>query len=182
VEGRAENSAGLCNAVGRVLLETGDTSGASDWYDRGWSTIEKSSLAPEQRTIWQVRHRHAQARIAAQRREPRRAATLADETRALMDSDPANAEHYKAIYPYLIGYLRLQERKYPEAIEQLALAETDQPFIQYLMAEAYARSRDRANARIWYEKALRSGAGLDSESAIVRPLAAAWLAKNPAGS
>lgn len=181
-EKRPDSAAGVCNAVGRVLLETGESSAAEVWYDRAWQLADGSAMKPEEKTIWKVRHLHAQARIAAQRREFRRAEALATEMRTLMDSDAANAEHYAVIYPYLMGYIRLQERKYDEAIAFLRQAETDRAFIQYLLGEAYARSRDRANARIWYEKALASGAGLDLESAVVRPQASAWLAKNPAGS
>ena len=67
-------------------------------------------------------------------------------------------------------------------IEQLTKSETDRAYIQYLIADSYARLRQTENARAWFGKALASASGLDPESAIVRPLAAAWLAKNPAGS
>lgn len=181
-EGRADSAAAASNATGRVLLETGDAAAAESWYERGWQIISGSSLKPEEKTIWQVRRLHAAARIAAQRREFRRAQTIAEEARLLMETDAANGDHYKQIYPYLIGYIRWQERKFGEAIGLLEQADTDLPFIQYLIADCHARSRDRANARLWYERALASGSGLDAESSVVRPLATAWLAKNPAGS
>jgi hypothetical protein len=68
------------------------------------------------------------------------------------------------------------------AATRLAGADTVQPFIRYLLAGSYAGSRDRVNARLSYEKAPASSAGLDVESVIVRPFASAWLTKNPAGS
>lgn len=180
--GRPEMAAAACNAVGRVLLETGSSGPALEWYDRGWGIVQGSSMKAEERPIWQVRHLHGAARVAAQRRETRKAQTLADEAKSVMDSDAANAEHYKWIYPYLIGYLRWQDKRYDEAIEQLTKSETDRAYIQYLIADSYARLRQTENARAWFGKALASASGLDPESAIVRPLAAAWLAKNPAGS
>ncbi|MEO8195204.1 MAG: hypothetical protein ABI689_00630 [Thermoanaerobaculia bacterium] len=180
--GRPDMAAAACNAAGRVLLETGSSGPALEWYDRGWAIIQGSTMKVEERPIWHVRQLHGAARVAAQRREVRKAQGLADEAKALMDSDPANAEHYKWIYPYLVGYLRYQDKDYAEAIAQLSQSETDRAYIQYLIADSYARERDRENARIWYTKALASASGLDSESVIVRPLASAWLAKNPAGS
>ncbi len=180
--GRPEMAAAACNAVGRVLLETGSSGPALEWYDRGWGIVQGSAMKAEERTIWQVRHLHGAARVAAQRREVRKAQTLADEAKSVMDSDVANAEHYKWIYPYLIGYLRWQDKRYAEAIEQLTQSETDRAYIQYLIGDSYARLKERENARLWIGKALASASGLDPESAIVRPLAAAWLAKNPAGS
>ncbi len=180
--GRPDMAAAACNATGRVLLETGSSSPALDWYNRGWQIVQTSTMKPAERVIWQVRQLHGAARVGAQRHEVRKAQAIADEAKVLMDSDAANAAHYKWIYPYLIGYLRWQEKRYPEAIEQLMQSETDRAYVQYLLADSYARSKDRANARSWYEKALASSSGLDSESVIVRPLAAAWLAKNPAGS
>ena len=180
--GRPEMAAAACNATGRVLLETGNSAKALEWYDRGWTIVEGSAMKAEEQTIWHVRHLHGVARVAAQRREVRKAQGIADEAKALMDSDAANAEHYKWIYPYLIGYLRWQNKEYEAAIEQLSLSEIDRPYIQFLIADSYARLRDRANARVWFEKALAGASGLDPESVIVRPLASAWLAKNPAGS
>ena len=93
-------------------------------------------------------------------------------------ADPANADHYAWIGPYLAGYLRLAERRYDEAVVELRKSDLERAHLRYLLAEAYARGRDRASAREWYEKALAAANGLDPESAIVRPLASAWLAKN----
>lgn len=181
-QGRPDMAAAACNAVGRVLLETGNAGAAEEWYDRGWQIVEASTMKPEERTIWHVRQLHGAARVAAQRREVRKAQGLADEARLLMESDPANAEHYKWIYPYLIGYLRYQDKRYAEAIDQLLQSETDRAYIQYLIGDSFARDKQRENARLWFTKALASSSGLDAESVIVRPLAAAWLAKNPSGS
>lgn len=180
--GRADMAAAACNAVGRVLLETGSSGPALEWYDRGWAIVEGSAMKAEERTLWHVRYLHGAARVAASRREVRKSQALADEAKLLMDSDAANAEHYKWIYPYLMGYLRYQDKRYSEAVEFLLQSETDRAYIQYLIADSFARDKQRENARLWFTKALASASGLDPESAIVRPLASAWLTKNPAGS
>lgn len=180
--GRADMAASTANATARVLLETGRADDAEAWYGRGLQIIEASAMKPEEKSIWRVRQLHGAARAAAQRRDLRGAQALADQAKAAMDADPANAEHYGWIYPYLVGYIRWQERKYGEALEQLNQSDTERAFIAYLIADCHARQRDRAAARTWYERALAASAGLDSESVIVRPLASAWLAKNPGGS
>ena len=177
--GRADMVAATCNAVGRVLLETGRPADAVEWYERGWQAIEGSSLVATERTIWKVRELHGRARAAATRRDLGRARELAAEAERLMATDTANADHYAWIGPYLTGYLKLAERKYGEAVVELRRSDLERAHLRYLLAEAYARNRDRAQAKEWYEKALAVANGLDPESAIVRPLATAWLAKNP---
>jgi Tfp pilus assembly protein PilF len=177
-QGRPDMIAATCNATGRVLLETGDPAGAVTWYERGWQAVEGSSLAADKKIIWQVRELHGLARAAAQNRDLERARSLADQATALMATDPANAEHYAWIGPYLNGYLLLAERKYGDAIVELRKSDLDRPFLRYLLAEAYLRSRDKTSAHEWYQKALDASTGLDSESVLVRPLASAWLAKN----
>lgn len=176
--GRADMAAAAANATGRVLLESGDPVAAERWYERGGRIIADSALAPEQRTIWRVRELHGRARCAAARRERARADDLAIQALQLMDSDPANADHYAWIGPYLTGYLRFAERDYAAALEALTASDTERPYIQYLIAECHARRRARAEARVWYERALAGSTGLDPESVIVRPLAEDWLARN----
>ncbi len=176
--GRADMAAAAANATARVLLETGDANAGETWYRRGGEIVAGSALAAEQRTIWRVRELHGLARCAAQRRETERAEQLAAEAKTLMDGDPANAEHYRWIGPYLLGYLRIAERRYDEAIAELQASDTERAHIRLLIADAHARKRDRANARIWYERALAAATGLDPESVVARPAARAWLDKN----
>jgi len=102
----------------------------------------------------------------------------ADEARALMASDAANREQYAWIGPYLDGYLAVAERRYDDAIAAYQRSDLERPHIRVLLADAYARNRDRENARLWYQRALEVSTGLDSESVIARPIATAWLAKN----
>jgi tetratricopeptide (TPR) repeat protein len=176
--GRADMVAATSNATGRVLLETGDAEGGARWYERGWQAIEASSMPAADRTIWRVRSLHGLARAAAARRDLGTARQLAAEAAQLMAGDAANAEHYGWIGPYLEGYLLLAERRPEAALVELQRSEVERPYIAYLIAEAHARSRNRDEARPWYERALAASTGLDPESVIVRPLATAWLAKN----
>lgn len=176
--GRPDMVAATINAAARVQLETGSAEAAEGWYDRAWQAIQGSSMKPAERTIWQVRWLHGKARCAAAQREMERANGHADEARALMASDAANREQYAWIGPYLDGYLAVAERRYEEAIAAYQRSDLERPHIRVLLADAYARNRDRENARLWYQRALEVSTGLDSESVIARPIATAWLAKN----
>jgi len=176
--GRADMVAATLNAAARALLETGDPNSAEAWYARGWQSVEGSSMPAAEKTIWQVRALHGQARCAAARREIERARGLADQARALAAADAANAEHYSWILPYLDAYIAMNDRRAEDAVPLLLASDTERAHIRLLLGEAYQRSRDRANARLWYERALAASAGLDVESVIVRPLAAQWLERN----
>jgi len=176
--GRVDRIAETLNAVARVLLETGDPGSAAAWYERSWQTIEASNLPAEERTIWRVRSLHGRSRCAAAGRDLDAAESLAAEARALMAADPANRAHYAWIEPYLDGYLALARRRYDDAVAVLRRSDLERAHLRLLLAQAYERTRDRANARLWYERALAAATGLDTESVIVRPVASAWLAKN----
>jgi lipopolysaccharide biosynthesis regulator YciM len=176
--GRPDMVAATLNAAARALLETGNAEAAEAWYDRGWQAVEASAMPPEERTIWRVRWLHGKARSAAARRDLERADEHAAEARALMAADAANREHYDWIGPYLDGYLALARRRYAEAIAAFQRSDTERAQIRALLADAYARNRDRENARLWYRRALEASTGLDVESVIVRPLATAWLERN----
>lgn len=176
--GRADMVAATLNAAARALLETGDAGSAEAWYVRGWQSVEGSAMPAAEKTIWQVRSLHGQARCAAARREIDRARGLADQARALAASDAANAEHYAWITPYLDAYIAMNDRRAEDAVPLLLQSDTERAHIRLLLGEAYARSRDRANARLWYERALAASTGLDVESVIVRPQAANWLERN----
>lgn len=176
---RPDMMAATTNAVARVLLELGDAAAGEAWYRRGGEIVAGSKLSDGEKVLWRVRELHGVARSYAKRGDLQRAREAAAEAKKLMDSDPANAEHYAWIGPYLEGYLRLYERKYDAALEELMKSETDRAHIRLLIAEAYARKRDRVRAREWYEKAIEASTGLDPESVIARPAARSWLEKNP---
>ncbi|HSM15234.1 MAG TPA: tetratricopeptide repeat protein [Thermoanaerobaculia bacterium] len=176
--GRPDMVAASCNAVGRLMLETGYPEGSDGWYERGWQAIEGSDLAAEERTIWKVRELHGLARGAAARRELTPARQLAEEANQLMAADRANADHYAWIGPYLEAYLRLAERRWDDAISELQRSDLERPYLMMMLGEAHFRARNREQAREWYQRAFDASNGLDTESVIVRPQAAEWLARN----
>ncbi len=176
---RPDMMAATTNAVARVLLELADSAAAESWYRRGGEIVAGSNLSESDKMLWRVRELHGLARAAAKRGELKLARERAAEAKRLMEADSANAEHYAWIGPYLEGYLRLAEKNYDGALEELMKSQTQRAHLRLLIAEAYARKRDRVNAREWYRKALAASTGLDPESVIAGPAARAWLSKNP---
>ncbi len=176
--GRADMVAATFNATGRVLLETGDPKSAETWYERGWQAIQVSNMPADQRTIWEIRWMHGVARCAATERDAERATSIAQQAAALMAKDTTNQEHYAWIGPYLDGYLALRDRRYGDAIAAFKKSDLTRPHLCLLLAEAYARNRNKTEARTWYQRALAASTGLDPESVLARPDATAWLAKN----
>lgn len=176
---RPDMMAATTNAVARVLLELADPASGEAWYRRGGEIVAASTLPEEDKVLWRVRELHGLARAAAKRGDLKLARKRAADAKRLMDADPKNADHYAWISPYLEGYLRLYEKNYEGAIEELLKSDTERAGIRLLIAEAYFRKKDRQNARMWYRKALEAVTGLDPESVIAGPAARAWLEKNP---
>lgn len=178
--GRPDMAAAVGNAAGRVFLETGSPAAGRAWYDRAWRIVEDSSLAEERKVIWRVRHLHALARVAAQQGDLDSADRLSGEAAALEHTDPANAEHYAWIQPYLTGYLHLARRRYDAALHDLQASDLERPFIRYLIGRASESLGRLDEARAWFEKAVAGSVSFDTEAVIVRPLAEEWLRSHPA--
>lgn len=173
-------AAATCNAAGRVFLETGQVEEGKGWYERGWKIIEGADMPAKDKIIWKVRYLHALSRIAARGGDFDRAWGFAEEARKLMDSDPDQADHYAWVYPYLLGYIHLEQGEYDRALEEYQKSNTDRPFIQLEIARAYAAKGDLEKARLWFGKVLESATGLGTEEVISRPLAQEWLSQERA--
>ena len=70
-----DGAAATANALARLYLETGDLAKAQAWYRTGYDTAKKlTGLPADQVDLWEMRWQHAQSRLAARRRTPRRRA------------------------------------------------------------------------------------------------------------
>jgi predicted Zn-dependent protease len=79
------------------------------------------------------------------------------------------------IYLYLIGYNALYAKKYDDAIASLQKGDLRDPFILGLLAQAYEKKGDVANAKANYAKALEAP-GHSVQNALTRSLAKKRLA------
>jgi tetratricopeptide (TPR) repeat protein len=172
---RPDTAAETANALGRVYLETGDIAKAEQWYTTGREHAKKLSGLPEDQVdLWTMRWHHAASRIAARKGDHRTAEREAAVVKQLVDKNQQNATQMP-IYLYLTGYNALYAKQYDQAIATLQKANLQDPFILGLLAQAYEKKGDAANAKAIYAKALESPAH-NVQNAITRSFAKKRLA------
>lgn len=173
--GRIDTAAETANAIARVYLETGDIKKAEQWYMTGRENSKKLSGLPEDQVdLWTMRWHHAASRIAARRGDHQAAEREAAIVKKLIDKNTQNATQMP-IYLYLTGYNALYAKRYDVAIAALQKGDLRDPFILGLLAQAYEKKGDAANAKANYAKALESP-GHSVQNALTRPLAKKRLA------
>jgi tetratricopeptide (TPR) repeat protein len=171
--GRHADAAEAANALGRLLLETGDYAGARRWYQTGYEQARRQPAEPgSQLTLWKFRWLHAQARIAA--REGKPADALHREIRALVAESKEIADEAPAV-AYLEGYIALYRKDPKAALSALARADQDDPFILMLIARAHEQLKQRTAARETWKRVLTLN-GHSLQNALARPAARAALA------
>jgi tetratricopeptide (TPR) repeat protein len=150
-------AAETANALGRVYLESGDLDNALKWYQTGYETVRRQrDLPPALADLSEMRWAHAQARIAARKRDAEHARAEMAKAKAILDKGTNPDENIQ--YPYLAGYVDLFLGNYAAAISELQQANQQDPFVLVLLAQAYEKSGDAARAHETYEKVLASNA------------------------
>jgi tetratricopeptide (TPR) repeat protein len=168
--GAPNSAANTANALGRVYLETGDLGNAEKWYRAGYEAAKKASASsPGQSDLTEMRWHHAQARLAARRKQFDAARKHLDEVHAIVARGTLD-ESQQAQYPHLAGYVAFHQGRYDEAITALAKADQADPFILSLMAQAYEHKQDHARARELHARVLAQP-GHSLQAAFSRPLA-----------
>jgi tetratricopeptide (TPR) repeat protein len=172
--GALDGAASTANALGRLYLETGAIDLADQWYRTGYATARKlSGLPGDQVDLWEMRWLHAQSRVAARRGDAAGAAKHAAALKALIDKGGENAKQLP-IYHYLVGYNALYLGRFDAAVAALEKADTTDPFILGLLAEASEKGGDKAAARAYWSKAAATY-GHSLQNALTRPKANAAL-------
>jgi len=162
-------AAETANELARVYLESGDLDGAYKWYRTGYETVRRKPNIPEaEKDLWDFRWEHAQARIAVRRGKRDEAQKHVAAAKAILDKG-GHPEQVR-FYPYLTGYVALYAGDYKTAIAELQKADQRDPFILSLLAQAYEKSGDNAQAMEYYRKVLASNAH-NPTNAFARPLA-----------
>ena len=168
-------AAETANALGRIYLESNDLDNAAKWYQTGYETSRRQPKLPaDQADLWDLRWAHAQARIAARKGNAAEARKQMAIVKGLLDKGTNPDQQIQ--YPYLAGYVALHLKDYRGAIAALTQADQKDPFILVLLAQAYEKSHDAANARQCYAEALASNAH-SLNNAFARPLAKKKLAR-----
>jgi tetratricopeptide (TPR) repeat protein len=167
-------AAEIADEVARIYLESGDTANAHKWYQTGYETAQKKTdLTEAEKNLWVFRWENAQARIDA--REGKATEAQQHVAAAKNALDKANNPDQARFYPYLTGYVAFYGGDYKSAIADLQKADQRDPFILVLLAQAYEKSGDQAQAQGCYRKVLLSNAH-NPTNAFARPVAKKKLA------
>ena len=168
-------AAEIYNELARIELESGDTTAAYKLYKTGYETaLQKPDLTPADKNLWLFRWESAQARMAARGGKTAEAQEHVAAAKAALDK--ANNPDQAQFFPYLTGYVAIYTGDYKTAITDLKAANQNDPLILALLAEAYEKSGDTAQASDYYRKVLASNAH-NPTNAFARPLAKEKLAK-----
>ena len=168
-------AAEIANELARMELESGDNAEAYKWYKTGYETaLQKPDLTSADKNLWLFRWESAQARIAARSGKTDEAQVHVVAAKAALDK--ANSPDQAQFFPYLTGYVAFYTGDFKTAIADLKTANQNDPLILALLAEAYEKSGDTAQATEYYRKVLASNAH-NPTNAFARPLAKEKLAK-----
>jgi len=151
------------NEVARVCIDTGDLDAAEKWYRKGHDAgLKEPEIKPDRVDLWAFRWEHAQARLAARRRNVDEAQKHVVAAKEILDkgTNPQQAPFFL----YLVGYVAFYSGDYAAALAALDRANQNDPFIQCMIAETYDKLGEKDKAAPFYTKA------------------AATTAHNPAGA
>jgi tetratricopeptide (TPR) repeat protein len=161
----------ILNEAARVCIEAGAFDTAEKLYLRGQDAgLKEPNISAARTALWKFRTEHALARLAARRNQPADARKHVAAARAILDSNPEMAKDQEIFYPYLTGYVAFYTGDAKTALADLQKARQDDPFIQLLMAQAYEKLGDSAQAMTLYKKAAATTAH-NPPGAYARPLA-----------
>jgi tetratricopeptide (TPR) repeat protein len=127
------------------------------WYQTGYETSRRQKDMPGALIdLSDLRWMHAQARIAARKGSAATARAQVAAVKTILDK--GTNEEQRVFYPYLVGYVNFFLKDYAGAIVELKRASQDDPFVLFLLAQAYEKSGDAPKAREVYQQVLASNA------------------------
>jgi tetratricopeptide (TPR) repeat protein len=146
----------IWNSIARINLENGRLDAAMQAYEKGYESVPGSSLPEDQKQVWYGRLHHGRCRTLAKMGKHQEAWTEAQTIKKMIDEGGEPAKQYIPAWHYLAGYLKLEAGDYQAAVEELKQANPDDPFHQLLLARAYEKSGDKAEAHKTYQKVVDS--------------------------
>jgi tetratricopeptide (TPR) repeat protein len=144
----------MADEAARVCLEAGDLDTAWQWYQTGHDTgLKEPGIQKDRVDLWNFRWEHAQARIAARRKDQAGARSHMAAAKAILDGNPELARAQAVFFPYLAGYVAFYAGDYRTALDELQKASANDPFIQCLIGQTYEKLGDKEKATEYYRKA-----------------------------
>lgn len=152
----------IWNAMARINLENGRLDEAMKSYEKGYESVPGSTLPEDQKQLWYGRLRHGKARTLARMGRHQEAWAEAEAVRKMIEEAGDAGKQYWPAYHYLAGYLKLEAGDGSAALEHLKQADPNDPFQTLLLARAYEKAGNKAEARKAYQRVLDSQqAGLE---------------------
>jgi tetratricopeptide (TPR) repeat protein len=142
----------IWNSIARLHLEYGKADDAMKAYEKGYTTIPGSNLDETQKKIWLGRLHHGKARTLAKMGKRDEAWKEAELIKKMIEDGGKEGEQFWPAYHYLAGYLKLEAGDYAKAVEELKQTDLTDPFHKLLLARAYEKSGDSANAQKLYKE------------------------------
>jgi Flp pilus assembly protein TadD len=174
-DGDLTGAAASARAIGRILLEGGDTAAGRKWYELGYEEWKPGAGAPaSEQLLWELRWRHMRARVSAREGRLDEARRLLGEFETLM-AERGRIDQDNTIYRWVAGYVAFYAKDYAAAIGHLAQGNLQDPFILNMLGMAYEAQGNLANARQYYQRTVASNVHT-LNNALVRPHAKARLA------
>jgi len=146
----------IWNSIARINLENGRLDAAMQAYEKGYESVPGSSLPEDQKQVWYGRLQHGRCRTLAKMGKHQEAWTEAQKIKKMIDEGGEPAKQYVPAWHYLAGYLKLEAGEYKAAVEEFKQANPDDPFHQLLLARAYEKSGEKAEAQKTYRKVVDS--------------------------
>jgi tetratricopeptide (TPR) repeat protein len=146
----------IWNSIARVNLENGRPDAAMKAYERGYESVPGSSLPDDQKQVWLGRLQHGRCRVLAKMGRHEEAWTEALKVKKMNDEGGEPAKQYVPAWHYLAGYLKLEAGDPGAAIAELKQIERRDPFQELLLARAYEKAGNGAEARKVYRAVLDS--------------------------
>jgi tetratricopeptide (TPR) repeat protein len=146
----------IWNSIARINLENGRLDAAMKAYEKGYESVPGSSLPEDQKQVWLGRLQHGRCRVLAKMGKHEAAWTEALKVKKMIDEGGEPARQYLPAWHYLAGYLKLEAGDHAAAIAELKQIEKRDPFQELLLARAYEKAGDRAEARKVYRTVVDS--------------------------
>jgi tetratricopeptide (TPR) repeat protein len=131
--------------------------------------VREADIKADRKDLWEFRQEHALARLAARRGKKAEAQKHVEAAKAILDrgTNPTQAP----FFPYLVGYVALYTGDAKSAVAELQKADRRDPFVLCLIAQAYEKMSDSAQATEYYRKALAAATNHTPPTSYARPLA-----------
>jgi tetratricopeptide (TPR) repeat protein len=146
----------IWNSMARIQLENGRLDDALKSYGKGYESVPGSKLPEDQKQTWLGRLHHGKARVLARMGKHAEAWAEVETVRKMIVEGGEAGRQYWPAYHYLAGYAKLQAGEHSAAIEHLLQADPKDPFQRLLLAQAYEKAGNKAEAKKAYETVVAS--------------------------